>query len=355
MKLAVAALVVCALATPGEAEIRRTIAGSLQLDYLAVPTEQAPRQFTLDGATLELSLKMSVDFSEHASATVKACFACHGFEAASAFIGLRAADELAVKAGRLIPAFGSFPQRHDPANHHTSDKPLPYDMGRMLHRTEWNEGVLPSPWVDNGIEVGGTHFFEDGRVDYAAYVLSGPKSESPMATDFDFVLSRTPYYTDNNSQPVAGARLAGALDIDDATTFELGASGMAGHYDTEGKLAFWIAGVDVAAKLAALTLRAEYLVRRTETSDSGAFLKHGYFGEGELALGRVELIARFDGLYRKGAATPALADRATLERATLAAAVRVVADVRVKTSVEYYWFSDFDDELAVHLGVATPF
>ena len=103
MKLAVAALVVCALATPGEAEIRRTIAGSLQLDYLAVPTEQAPRQFTLDGATLELSLKMSVDFSEHASATVKACFACHGFEAASAFIGLRAADELAVKAGRLIP------------------------------------------------------------------------------------------------------------------------------------------------------------------------------------------------------------------------------------------------------------
>ena len=355
MKLVVAALVVCALATPGRAEIRRTIAGSLQLDYLAVPTTDAPNRFTLDGATVELSLKMSVDFSEHASATVKACFACHGFEAANAFVGLRAADELTLKAGRLIPSFGSFPQRHDPANHHTSDKPLPYDMGRMLHRTEWNEGVLPAPWVDNGIEVGGTHLFEDGRIDYAAYVLSGPKSDSPMATDFDFVLSRTPYYTDNNSQPVGGARLAGSVDIDDATTLELGGSAMAGHYDTDAKLGFWIAGVDAAAKLADLVLRAEYLVRRTETASDGPFLKHGYYGEAELALGRVELIARFDGLVRTGAPTTALADRATLERATLAAAVRVAADIRVKTSVEYYWFSDFKNDLALHLGIATPF
>lgn len=55
------------------------------------------------------------------------------------------ADELNFRVGRLTPAFGSFPLRHDPANHRTSDKPLPYDMGRMLRFREWNEGVLPAP------------------------------------------------------------------------------------------------------------------------------------------------------------------------------------------------------------------
>ena len=39
----------------------------------------------------------------------------------------------------------------------------------------------------------------------------------------------------------------------------------------------------------------------------------------------------------------------------LAGALRVTANVRLKTSVEYYQFSDFADELAIHLGVATPF
>src|SRR5258705_6826851 len=101
-----------------------TFAGSLQLDYLGVPTEHSPRAFTLDGATVELSLKLTKDFSKNASASVKVCFACHGFEAGLAVVELRAADELRMRAGRMTPAFGSFPQRHDPANHMTSVKPL---------------------------------------------------------------------------------------------------------------------------------------------------------------------------------------------------------------------------------------
>src|SRR5207237_2426714 len=135
------------------ADRARTFAGSLQLDYLAAPTEPQPRQSTLDGATVELSLKLAVDFSQSASANVKACFACHGFETGMAYVELRAADELRLRVGRMTPAFGSFPLRHDPANHLTSDKPLPYDMGRMLRRIDWNEGILPAPWVDTGIEV----------------------------------------------------------------------------------------------------------------------------------------------------------------------------------------------------------
>src|SRR5262249_437537 len=152
-------------------------------------------------------------------------------EAAAAFVDLRAADELSVRVGRLTPEFGSFPQRGDPANHRTNDKPLPYDMGRMLHRTEWNEGILPAPWVDNGVELLGTRFLGGGRVDYAAYVLSGPKA-GIAAADFDFIASRDPgqYYVDNNAEPVVGARLSGTADLDsEGHSVTFGASFMTGR------------------------------------------------------------------------------------------------------------------------------
>jgi len=76
-----------------------------------------------------------------------------------AYFDYRVADELAFRVGRFSPSFGAFNIRHDPANHATSDKPLPYDMGRMLRMNEWNLGVLPSPFPDNGVEIDGTHWF----------------------------------------------------------------------------------------------------------------------------------------------------------------------------------------------------
>ena len=78
---AVAVAVALALAAhPARAEETRTrtFAGSVQLDYLAVPTERSARAVTLDGATVELSLKLSVDLTKTTSASVKVCFACHG-------------------------------------------------------------------------------------------------------------------------------------------------------------------------------------------------------------------------------------------------------------------------------------
>lgn len=368
------ALVVLALvAGTAHADVQRTLAGSLQLDYLAVPTESHPAAYTFDAATVELSLKMSVDFSKNASATVKACFACHGFEAAAAFVDLRAADELRVRVGRMTPSFGSFPERYDPANHHTSDKPLPYDMGRMLHKNDWNEGVLPAPWVDNGVEVGGTHFYDNGRIDYAVYALAGPKADAG-ATDFDFVRSHSPqqYYVDNNSEPIVGARFSGTLEADEFSA-TLGASAMGGHYDPDRKLAFEIVGADLVTKIEDVTVRAEYLLRRTQMALGGdpmmsfkpapdgtfddTFSKHGFYVESEVPVGPVDLIARFDGLRRIGNVPIAseLAYHASITRYTAGAAARITANVRIKASLEYYQFSDFADELALHLGVATPF
>jgi hypothetical protein len=360
------------------ADTQRTIAGSLQLDYLAVPTDAHAAATSFDGMTAEASLKMSIDFTRNASASVKICFACHGFEAASAFIDLRATDELSVRIGRISPDFGSFPQRGDPANHRSSDKPLPYDMGRMVHHFEWNEGVLPAPWVDNGVELLGTKFVDGGRLDYAAYLLSGPKG-TPEGDDFNFVSSRDParYYVDNNSEPTIGGRLSGGLDLDsEGHAVTLGSSVMAGHYDPDRKLGFFIAGADLVTNLERVTLRAEYLVRRTDVAigdDPAArwkfgpmangkydnhFYKHGFYGEAEVPIGAsVDAFARFDGMLRYGnvlAGTP-LSSHASVLRYTLGAAYRISANIRLKTSIEYYQFSDFDNDLALHLGIATPF
>ena len=359
------------------AETRRTLAGSVQLDYLAVPTNGSIRDSSFDGLTVELSLKMSVDFTSNASVSVKVCFACHGFEAAAGYVDLRAADELTVRIGRLTPEFGSFPQRSDPANHRSNDKPLPYDMGRMLRASAWNEGILPAPWVDNGVELLGTRFVEGGRVDYAAYALAGPKATGEAA-DFDFIASHSPaqYYVDNNSEPVIGARLSGAIDLDaDGHSVAFGASVMAGHYDVERELGFLIAGTDVVVSLPGVVMRAEYLARRTDMA-LGAdpatrwkyspgpggryddhFTKHGFYAEAEVPIGRFDAFARFDGLLRYGnvLAGNELTPRSQLYRSTLGTAIRVTENIRVKTSVEYYRFNNFDDEVALHLGIATPF
>ena len=372
---AIAAVLVLVAAAHAE-DSGRTFAGSVQLDYLAVPTDPHARENTLDGATVELSLKLTKDFNKTTSANVKVCYACHGFEVGMAYVELRAADELRLRVGRMTPAFGSFPLRHDPANHMTSDKPLPYDMGRMIHRLEWNEGILPAPWVDNGAELGGTHFWDGGRVDYAAYAVSGPKGDTD-APDFNFVSSRSPseYYVDNNSQPTVGARISTTLDLSDDVVLDLGASGMAGHYDPDRKLGFAIGGVDAVLQLGTIYLRAEYLLRATQVAlgaDPASrfkygpgpdghyadyFTKDGFYAEGEAPIGPVSLIARWDGLRRRGnvLATSQLSSDASLYRYTAAIAFRLVSGVRVKTSVEYYQFSDFADEIAIHLGIATSF
>jgi hypothetical protein len=370
-------IAVSSLAAVASAETKRTLAGSVQLDYLAVPTDIDIHRTSFDGMTAELSLKMSVDFTTNASVSVKVCFACHGFEAAAGYVDLRAADEFSVRIGRLTPEFGSFPQRGDPANHRTNDKPLPYDMGRMLHHTEWNEGVLPAPWVDNGIELLGTRFVDGGRFDYAAYLMSGPKGVAD-GVDLDFVQSRDPdrYYVDNNSEPTVGARLSGTADLDaEGHALTFGASVMTGHYDPDRHLGFVIAGVDAVANLDGVVLRAEYLVRRTDMAIGempltrwkygpdlfGRFddhaTKHGFYAEAEVPLGVVDAFARFDGLIRRGnvLADSPLSNNSQLLRYTAGAAFRIVENIRIKASVEYYQFNDLADDLALHLGVATPF
>jgi len=354
-------------------KLERNFAGSIQLDYMAVPTDSIGRKIALDAATVEVSLKVTQDFGDNVTASIKLCVACHGIEAGMAFFDLRVADELSFRVGRFTPQFGSFPIRHDPANHRTADKPLPYDMGRMLRFSEWNMGILPSPWVDNGVELSGAHYFtDDVRLDYAAYAVGGPRAAAD-ATDFAYKLSRSgeAYYVDNNSRPSLGANAALNV-VTGKATITAGGSGMFGTYDPENKLHYQIAGGHLMLQFARVFLRAEYLARRTEMalgSDPAQrfkygpgkdgkydpyFLKQGFYTELELpATDRLDFILRWDGLRRQGNVerTSELRSDSAVLRYTAGASFKLRGATRLKLSGEFYDFSDFSDEIAIHLAV----
>ncbi len=375
--LALAGVALLALYWPKPAHSQEhNFAGSIQTNYLYVPTDDAAHEQTLDGFTNELSMKVAVDFSDHISANVKMCHGCHGVEIGMAFVDLRLVDELSFRVGRFNPAFGDFPLRHDPANHRTSDKPLPYDMGRMLRMREYNMSVLPAPYVDTGVEINGSHWFgQHVQLDYAAYLVSGLRA-SDGALDVDFIQTRSVYYIDNNSEPAIGGRVALTLDLTRDLMATLGTSFTAGHYDPSRTQGYAIWGADLYMRIAMLNLHAEYLVRRTEMGRSGPgdevfrygpgksgeydydFLKDGFYIEASAPLGtRVELVGRFDGLRRIGNVPlgSLLRKESGMLRYTAGVNFIFEGSVRLKLSGELYDFSDFDDEVAANAGIVAAF
>ncbi|MEJ7733472.1 MAG: hypothetical protein WKG00_30290 [Polyangiaceae bacterium] len=361
--------------------VDRNFAGSAQYDYHLVPSQMKRQDdpSVFDGSTLELAFKLAVDVSDELSVNVKVCFGCHGFETDMAYIDYRVADELGFRVGRFSPSFGSFNLRHDPANHRTSDKPLPYDMGRMLRMRDWNMGVLPSPFPDNGVEITGTHWFGDlVQLDWSAHAVSGFKG-ADSGPDLDFVQSRdgSLYYVDNNGVPTVGGRLGATFRLGQRSDLGLGLSILHGPHDPEGELAYTIGGADVSLRLHRTQVRLEYLVRRQEldVSDPGIFkyqvpteggdffMKHGAYVEVEQALSDVvDLIGRVDGLYRVGnlpASAPLLA-RSAVIRYTVGSAITIQRGLRLKTSAELWSFSDRGavdrhNEVTFHAGAVATF
>lgn len=362
--------------------VERNLAGSAQFDWHYVPNPSSAlpnRQIPLDGFTTEAALKVAVDISSKLSANVKVCYGCHGFELPMAYFDYRVADELNFRIGRFSPSFGNFNLRHDPANHKFSDKPLPYDMGRMLRMREWNLGVLPSPFPDNGLEINGTHWFGlKAQLDYAIYAVNGFRGDA-AGQDLDFQQSRTrdSYYVDNNGRPTVGGRVALTLKPGEKTDISLGASGMHGTFDPDNKLHYTIVGGDLAFRFDRTNLRFEWLARRQEfdTSDrtifryqmpaSGGdfFVKHGAYVELEQPLSQsVDLLLRVDGLYRKGnvvVASP-LRRQSAVTRFTIGTAIVLERGYRVKVSGEYWDFSDPGEggrhrDLGLHVGLVGTF
>ena len=345
---------------------------------------------TFEGFTLEAAVKVAVDISDHLSANVKVCYGCHGFELDMAYFDYRVADELNLRAGRFSPSFGAFNLRHDPANHPLSDKPLPYDMGRMLRKGDWNNGVLPSPFPTNGVEIDGTHWMgASAQLDYAAYAVMGFKNDTdPNRTDLNFQESHLPYYLTSDPRPASGARLALTMKTGPTADMTLGTSGLFGTYDPENKLTYAIVGGDFSLRVERTAVRMEYLVRRQQFDTSNPdifkyaiapaggdfFAKHGAYVEVEQpvteALG---VLGRVDGMYRVGNVSNApagsgsevalgspLTYKSSIGRETLALAWALERNFRLKGSVELWEFSYADStgrksELSFHLGAVGSF
>ena len=358
--LVVAALF-AALTPRSSMGLERNFAGSAQLDYRFLATQPGAAAIPdpTHGFVTELALKMAIDISDQFSANVKACYGCHGFEMAMGYMDYRIADELNFRVGRINPSFGAFNLRHDPANHHLTDKPLPYDMGRMLRNADWNGSVLPSPFPDNGVEINGTHWFGSAlELDYAVYAVSGFKADIG-GFDLDFNQSRIPFYWDNNNLPTVGGRVATTFRLSPITDITFGASGQTGKFDPEGKYSYSIVGADVSFRSGRTDLRFEWLARRQEfdTSNPAAFryevakksgdffVKHGAYLELKQPLtGWLDLIGRVDGMYREGNVllTSTLAKQSAVMRYTVGTMFTIEQGLRAKLSAELYDFSDAD-------------
>lgn len=371
--LALALMTVAAVA----AAIDLNFAGSAQVDEFFVPTQggnanQGSGQYAFDGLTLEATEKMAADVSNRLSANFKVCFGCHGFELDMGYFDYRVADEFNVRAGRFSPSFGSFNVRHDVGNHKLSDKPLPYDMGRMLRLRSWNLGVLPSPFPDTGIELDGTHWAGNSvQLDYAAFAVQGFRSDPANAHPLDIDFRRShlfplSYYVDNNGLPTFGGRVALTAKLGEQSDLTIGASGMYGTYDGANSLTYAIWGGDITLRIVRTCLRIEYLARRTQmdTQDptlfarpllpnDDFFIKHGAYIEMEQPLLPVlDLIGRVDGIYRIGnfpaqtlsGDSPDLSRHSTVVRYTLGASYLFERGLRLKLSAELYQFSDRDDD-----------
>lgn len=394
--LAVLIAVTLSLIAPRVRAADLHVAGSAQLDEFYVPTQggnasQGSGQYAFDGLTLETSVKVAADVSDHLSANVKVCFGCHGFELDMAYVDFRIADEINVRAGRFSPSFGGFNLRHDVGNHKLSDKPLPYDMGRMLRLRTWNLGILPSPFPDTGVEVNGTHWFGDSvQLDYAAYAVQGFRSNAANPLDIDFRLSHLwqpsyPYFVDNNGRPTLGARVAVTAKLGERSDLTIGASGMYGTYDAQNTLSYAIAGGDISLRIVRTFLRLEYLFRRTQMDASDPtqfaqplilpadnfFLKQGAYVELEQPILRdLDVIGRVDGMYRTGNypkfdidasdQNPSLSLKSGVIRYTLGTSWAIERGLRLKLSAELWQFSDKDDdghtlEVGIHAGMVGTF
>jgi hypothetical protein len=386
--LALSALLL--LAEPNDAfGLDTNFAGSAQIDYHLVPTSKDAnaRSIAFDGFTLEAAVKVTADLSDALSANVKACYGCHGFEMDMAYFDLRIADELALRLGRFSPSFGNFNIRHDPANHRLSDKPLPYDMGRMLRLREWNMGVLPSPFPDNGLEISGHLAFGEGVwTDYAVYAVSGFKGDT-NSPDLDFAQSRdgNAYYIDNNGRPSVGARMLVTARLGATSDVTLGGSVMHGTFEPTNEFHYTIVGGDLVFRFGTTNVRFEYLARRQEydTSDptrfryplfpnENFFVKHGAYAEIEQPVSAAtDFMLRVDGMARIGdvaalpLGAPAPADgqlgrRSWVVRATAGAAISIQRNLRLKASTELWDFSEPDQAnktlaVSAHLGAVGTF
>jgi hypothetical protein len=353
--LAVAAL---ALGLPPAAHaVRLSWSGAVVADGKHLVDVDDPEELTTPGTIVEWSLKGVAEVSDRVSVQARLCTSCHGITVDQAYAELRWTPQLNLEAGRINVPFGDFVQRHDPASDAFLSKPLPYAMGHMLRYQvdRFNLGVIPMPYVDNGVSAFGDVWIRDAlQIWYALYAVNGFTSGTARDFTFKNQVADTGFL-DNNRTPSWGARLA--LAQGPAT---LGASLLRGAYDplTEFEYEAW--GVDASLWERGFQLRVEYLERATDVLDgeSRALLrKKGFFAQLESPeWRRFAAVGRFDGLLREGPPLSTDNDRSSgVTRWTTGVSFSPTLDTQLRLQFEYWRFTDFDGIGVVHAGVVTTY
>ena len=348
------------------------VAGSVYLNQPSLlGSHDAALGATMRGMNAETSLKLVADVSDHLSASVKVCHGCHGMSLDQAHVDWVTSDAFGVRAGRFPVPFGEFYLRHDPANHRSASKPLPYEMGRMLRRNSFNLTVLPEPYPDNGVELFGTLRGDTMELAYSAYAVAGLKGNASTG-DLDFVRSRLEPFADNNRTPAVGGRLVLAffdLPIEAWRWFAIGVSVMSGAYDDEGDLRYLLGSLDLYARVGRLNLRSELLFRRTDLPNNPAAFRtdlvdgftqrEGFYVQADGPVNQwVEWLARVDGFRRAGPLTlnsPLETEETHILRYTAGVNLLPTTGLTFKINYEYWQFADFADEQILHTGIVGTF
>jgi hypothetical protein len=339
------------------------VGGSLALTHGAMitPTD-ARRSMPDEGFVGEFALSARVAHRESGvSATVRTCWGCHDLALEEASFQWQPWDFMTVRAGRLSVNAGGAATRHDFAGRRTITKPLTRIMGNMPRQREFNHGVLPMPYVDNGVSVGAGHYFGRFGIHGEAMVLKGLQGFGP---DIDFIASRR--FRNNNREPALAARMTFDAPHVSTTVFYTW-----GKYDADARRSYHIASADTRIRAGPLTIEAEFAARQTEFTDPDGdkddFLKYGWWARGTWqVIEPLYLVGAVDAMYVRGiflsnngpTTNEALAvadDNNRVVRYTVGAGFTLPGGVMLRATGEYWDFSDFSDAWVIQAGLGWAF
>jgi len=360
------------VAERAQARANVNVSGSVYVDDWSL-SNKAAAQSTPGTLTPDAALKVEVDVHDVLAVSAKACFSCHGLEVEHISLDYTPRPYFNLSAGRVVIPFGEFSNRVDPSSHATPDAPLIFDMGRMPYfgASGFNEGVIPLPYVDTGvIAYGQTWLGKRVQAWYGGYGVAGLRGTN----DIDFISMRSAYYTDNNTVPAGGGRIALTYSQANPSSWigdvSVGGSITGGRYDPAGSLGYYAWGVDAQAPIGPVTIRGEYAARRTDIDRNAPgyrsvivdpfFDKRGWYLEAESPVGKwVRAVARVDRLDREGIPTPsmiaALGPDAHITRYTAGVTVTPVSAFFIKGAYEYWLIQDLANLQSFHLGVGAAF
>lgn len=322
----------------------------------SMPDEGVVGEFALSARVTAPAAKVS--------ANMRVCWGCHQIELEEASFEWNPLPFLKVKAGRMAVAAGSYNSRHDFSVRRTVSKPLTRIMGNMPRQNEFNHGVLPAPYVDNGASVTVGDRFGAFGLEGEGFVLTGLKGTG--AADINFITSRQ--FRDVNGEPSFGGRLTF-----DAPHVSTTVSYLRGNYDPFSRRRYQVFSADMRIRAGPLILDGEFAVRETEYNDAESsggedqWLKYGWwvraswnFTDALYVVGAVDTLYVKDIFLSNSGPTPneALAvtdDNNRIVRLTGGIGYTAPGGVMLRAAAEYWDFSDFNDAWVIHVGLGWKF